>query len=213
MSPALEALGYKRDASGNFNTHIKRMLDSKIDADTFLSQVPTFIRATHNAEFASILNQWAEQDLGRRITFNDWFGLLAGESQPELDDIAERATLAWTAQQQGAGISEGQVRELAARSQLTEAEAVAAFSDFNRQILALGQTGLGRYGLTQDDVLRSAAGLESNGRSVEEIRMLVAKTARELGLADDEKINFFTGFTPQGTPVRPGLQSLAPESA
>jgi hypothetical protein len=43
--------------------------------------------------------------------------------------------------------------------------------------------------------------------------MRVAKIVRENDLFDDEKISFYVGFTPAGTPVRPGLQPLAPEGA
>lgn len=214
VRPALQALGYEPDASGTFNTQLKRMLDKKIDAGAFLQQVPTFIRATQNADFAATLNQWAEQDLGKSVDFNDWFDLMAGESSPELDAVAEKATLAFSAQQQGSNVSQRQIEDLAARSQLSEAEAVAAFSEFNRSVLALGESGLQRGGLTRDEVLSMAAGVDpQSGRSIDEVRLQVAKIARENDLFDEEKINFFVGFTPQGTPERPGLQALSPEGA
>lgn len=212
VSPLLEALGYQRNAQGKFDTEIQRMLDNKIEAGTFLSQAPTYQRAVQNAEFAGVLNQWAEDRLGRSIDFNDWFDLMAGQSQPELDQIAEEATLAWTAQNQGTQVSEAQIRDLAARSQLSEQEAVAAFSNFNRAVLATN--AFRRSELSQEDVLSAMAGIApTSGRSIDEVRLEVAKLAREEDLFDEEKINFYVGFSAQGTPNRPGLQALAPEGA
>lgn len=72
VAPALRSLGYEPGADGTFKSTIATMLDSKIDSNVFMSQVPTFIRATQNAEFASVLNEWAERDLGKDIDFNDW---------------------------------------------------------------------------------------------------------------------------------------------
>jgi hypothetical protein len=53
----------------------------------------------------------------------------------------------------------------------------------------------------------------AGGRSPVEIRNLVAKLARENDLMDEEKLNFYVGFTPSGSPFRPGLTALAPEGA
>lgn len=210
-TPDLAQLGYQRDADGTYKTTVQRMLANKIDLETFHSQVPVFVKATQNAEFAGVLNQWAEADLGRSIDFNDWFDLMAGESQPELNDVAERAMLAYNAQNQGVNVDDNVIRDLAARSQLTEQQAIGAFSDFNRAILATN--AFRRSELTQEDVLSAAAGIApTSGRSIEEVRLEVAKLAREEDLFDEEKINFYVGFNPQGTPNRPGLKALAPES-
>lgn len=214
VEPALEALGYERGADGTYKNQIKRMLDNEIDASTFLGQVPTYIRATQNAEFAAVLDRWADQELGRNVDFNDWFDLLAGASVPELESIAEKAMLAYEAQTRGANISDDQIEQLAARTQLTQAQAVAALSGFNEAVLALGDEGLSRYGLSRDAVLSASAGItDAEGRSPDELRLLVAKTARELDLFDEEKINFYVGFDTQGRPVRPGLTALTPERA
>jgi hypothetical protein len=81
-------------------------------------------------------------------------------------------------------------------------------------MLALGATGLKRGGLTRDDIISSMAGVASgSGRSVDEVRLQIAKLARENDLFDEEKLSFFIGFDPLGRPNRPGLQSLAPEGA
>jgi hypothetical protein len=41
----------------------------------------------------------------------------------------------------------------------------------------------------------------------------VAKIAQENDLFDEEKVNFYLGFSPSGTPTRPGLAALRPEGA
>lgn len=213
VAPYLAELGYDAGADGLFKDSVQRMLDGKIDSNVFITQVPTFIRATQNPEFAAVLNQWAERDLGRSVDFNDWFDLMEGEAAPELNDIAERASLQWAADNQGSTISQSQIEDIASRSQLSEAEARAAFSEFNQSVLALGEEGLSKYGLNRDEVLSVAAGVApTSGRSIDEVKLLVAKTAREQGAADDEKINLYVGFDALGRPTRPGLGSLRPES-
>jgi peptidoglycan hydrolase-like protein with peptidoglycan-binding domain len=214
VSPALRALGYEADANGTFNVQIKEMLDKGIDMQTFLSQVPTFIRAEQNAEFAEVLNRWAERDLGRNIAFNDWFDLLTGEALPEIEQVAENARLAYLSGQTGTGLEDTQIAELAGRTDLSDAEAFKVFSDFTRGILAVGEAGLRRGDLTKDEVLAAFAGVApDSGRSIEQVKLNVAKLARENDLFDEEKIQFYVGFTPLGTPTRPGLLSLSPEGA
>lgn len=214
VTPALQALGYEPGPDGTMKSTVANMLNKKIDSNVFVTQVPTFIRATQNAEFATVLNAWAERDLGRSIGFNDWFDLMAGESQPDIEQIAERATLEWVAQNQGTQLDIGAVQDIAAKTQLSAEEAQRAFSEFNQSILAIGDEALGRYGLSRDEILSASVGVApTSGRTVDEIKLLVAKTAREQGLADDDKINFYVGFNPSGTPTRPGLQTLKPEGA
>lgn len=214
VTPALLALGYEPGADGTLKSTVADMLNQKIDSNVFISQVPTFIRATQNAEFATVLNAWAERDLGRTIDFNDWFDLMAGESQPDLEQVAERATLEWVAQNQGTTLSQTEIESIAAKTQMDPLDAQRAFSEFNQGILSLGDEALGRYGLSRDEVLSAAVGVApTSGRTIDEIKLLVSKTAREQGLADDEQINFYVGFNPMGQPIRPGLQSLSPEGA
>ena len=211
VEPALEALGYERGPDGSYKNQVARMLDNNIDASLFVSQAPVFVRAVQNSEFASVLNQWAESELGREVGFNDWFDLMAGQAQPELEEVAERATLQYVAQQQGVSVTEGQIEDIARRSQLSEAEALQAFGGFQRAVLATSAFRRSRF--SEDDVLRAFAGVDPSQGSIEEVKLEVAKIAREEGLLDDEKLNFYIGFTPQGTPMRPGLQALAAEGA
>jgi hypothetical protein len=214
VSPILRQLGYEPDANGTFNSQVQQMLGLNVDSQTFISQAPTFILATQNEEFAAVLNQWAQRDLGREIGFNDWFDLIAGESIPELEQVAENARLAWIAQNRGTTISDIEIEALAARTELSDAEAAQAFAEVNQAMLALGARGLERGGLTRDDILSSSFGTTpESGRSLDEIKLAVAKLAREEDLFDEKKINFFVGFDPLGRPNRPGLISTAPEGA
>ena len=213
VTGALRQLGYTPDADGTFNSQIKDMLDKGIDAQTFLGQVPTFLLATQNSEFAAILNEWTQRDLGIEVGFQEWFDLLAGNSSIEIEQVAENARLAWVAQNQGTDLSNEEIAALALRTDLTAQEAAAAFSEVNLAMLALGPSGLARGGLTRDDIVSMAAGIAPQSGNIDEVRLKVAKLARENDLFDNEKINFFVGFDPLGRPNRPGLQALSPEGA
>lgn len=215
VESSLKELGYTPGPDGTYKDQIKKMLDKNIDADVFASQVPTFVRAVQNQQYATQLQQWAAKEGVTMNGFDDWYGLLAGQAEPKLNKIAEEASLAWAAQNQGTqGITDQQIKDLAARSQLDLSQQQQAFADFNQQILALGDAGLKKYGLNRDEVLSVAAGIApASGRSVEEVRALVAKTAQEQGLADEKKIQFYQAYTPAGTPNTPGLATIRPEGA
>lgn len=222
VSGALSTLGYTRDADGTFNSQIRRMLNLNIDSNVFLSQVPTFVKATQNRQFAGTLRRWAVRELGESFgatfDFNDWFKVVAGRPQPELERVVERAQLAFEAQRAGLrfgrDITEAQVRRLGRETQLSAQQAQQVFSQFAQGVLALGQAGLQRAGLTESDVLFAAAGVgpRRGDRTVEEIKLKMAQVARENALFDEDKIDFFVGFTPSGVPERPGLRALAPEA-
>src|SRR3990167_558053 len=214
VESGLIALGYQRDADGTYNTQIKRILDQGLDDQIFLSQVPIFQQAQQNVRYANVLSRWTQRALGKTLDLGDFFGLPAGESLPELQAVAEKATIAYQAQQAKAGISDAQIIRLAAETDMSEQQAAALFGEFNRAILALGEPGLKRGGLTRDEVLSAAAGIDPmSGRSIEEVRLLAAKLAQENDLFDEEKIQFYTGYDTSGRPVRPGLAGLAPEGA
>jgi hypothetical protein len=214
VSPALTALGYKKDADGSYNTQINKMLKSGIDAEVFLENAPVFMQAVQNKDFFNVLRQRSRAELGKDVKFGDWFSLLKGEAAPEIQQVAEGAVVAYQAQQAGVGIGENMLQRLIQERDLSEAEARNVFSEVNQAILALGESGLRRGGLSRDDIISSMADITSaGGRSPVEIRNLVAKLARENDLMDEEKLNFYVGFTPSGSPFRPGLTALAPEGA
>jgi hypothetical protein len=214
VTPALVALGYKQGADGTYNTQINKMLKSGIDAGVFLENAPVFMQAVQSREFFNVLRQRSQAELGKDLKFGDWFSLLKGEAAPEIRQVAEGAVVAFQAQQAGVGIAEATLQRIIAERDLGEAEARNVFSEVNQAVLALGEIGLSRGGLTRDDIISSMADITSvGGRSPVEVRNLVAKLARENDLMDEEKLNFYVGFTPSGSPFRPGLTALAPEGA
>lgn len=214
VEESLITLGYTRDADGTYNTRIKEMLDLNVDANVFVANVPIFISAVENVEFAATLNQWAERDLGRSVDFNDWFDLVAGESAPDLAAVAERAQLAYASQAAGAGLTDLAVAGLSDVTDLSQDQMTQLFTNMQSSLLALGDSGLTRGNLTQDDILKAFAGVSpESGRTIEEVKRDIVKLSRENDLFDEEKLNFFVGFTASGTPTRPGLQAIAPEGA
>jgi hypothetical protein len=214
VSPALTALGYKKDADGTFNTNIKKMLNGGIDAQVFLENAPIFMQATQNSQFFDVLKQRAKKELGKNIGFGDWFALLKGEAAPEIQQVAEGAVVAYQAQQAGVSLGESMLQRLVTQTDLTEAGARNVFTEVNQAVLALGNTGLQRGGLSRDDVVSAMANIKGvSGLNPEEVRLRVAKLAQENALFDDEKIQFYTGFDASGRPSKPGLASLTPEGA
>ncbi len=157
---ALSELGYRKNAKGTYDDQIGEMLRKGIDAEDFLKNVPTFLRATQNAEFAKVLNQWSERLLGKTIDFDDWFDLMAGEGSVELAEVAENATLAFAAQQQGLNLKEGTIINLAGRTELSQAEAVATFANMQQTLLALGGSRITKKNMTRHNVLFAFAGAE-----------------------------------------------------
>jgi hypothetical protein len=214
VTPALTALGYSKDAAGTYNTQIQKMLDSKIDDQIFLENVPIFQQAAQNSQFFDVYKQRAAVELGKDVTFGDWFSVLKGEASPELMKVAEGATVAYQAQQADFGLDESMLQRLIAERDLSEQEARNVFSEVNQAVLALGDFGLQRGGLSRDDVLSAAAAISpSSGMSVDEVKLKVAKLAQENDLFDEEKLQFYVGFDAMGRPTRPGLASLSPEGA
>jgi hypothetical protein len=214
VSPALTALGYAKDADGTYNTNIKKMLDNGVDSQVFLENVPVFQQAVQNSKFFEVYRQRAQVELGKDVTFGDWFSVIKGEAAPELMQVAEGATVAYQAQQADFGLDETMLQRLIDERDLSEAEARNVFSEVNQAVLALGEDGLLRGGLSRDDILSAAAGIAPNSAmSADRVKLRVAKIAQENDLFDEEKLQFYVGFSPSGTPTRPGLGVLAPECA
>jgi hypothetical protein len=152
--------------------------------------------------------------LGKDLDFDSWFDLLAGEAAPDIMDVFEKARIQYTSEVAGLDLAGSLVSRISADTDLTEAQLGAVFSEAERGLLALGDEGLGRYGLTVEELVSAAAGIMApSGRSTEQVRLLAAKTATELGLSDDVNTKLFVSFTERGTPKRPGLQALSPERA
>ena len=215
VESSLIELGYRRDADGTFKTVIGELIFGNVEVQSFKDMVPTFVKAQQNPEFFDALDRWSNQMLGKDLEFDDWFSILDGTAPPELASLAEAATLSYTAAQRGSTITDAQIERLTSIDDLSEADAQQLFSEFDSALTALGERGLDRYGLTKDEILSLAGGIKpDSGRSLEVIRNKAGQAMREEGLLDDKKISFFVGYdSAKGTPIRPGLNPLAPEVA
>lgn len=214
VAPALTALGYKKDSDGSYNTNIKKMLDRGIDAQVFLENAPVFAQAAQNKAFFDVYRARAKRELGKDVTFKDWFSVVKGEAAPDLQKVAEGATIAYQAKQADFTLGENLLQRLISQRDLGEAEARNVFSEVNQAVLALGERGLQRGGLSRDDIVSAAAGINpASNMSIDEVKLRVAKIAQENDLFDEEKIGFYTGFDASGRPNKPGLLSVAPEGA
>lgn len=205
----LERLGYARDADGSYRSKVGELLTKGVTDTKFNTQSQVFIRAEQSAEFKSILNQWVLDATGKTVTFDEWFDVLGGTSTPELNNIVERATIQFQAQQTSLILDPTQIRRIAELTQFSEQEVAAKFSASEQSLLALGNSGLARYGLSVEKIVDATV---IGGKESEKVLQLANKTIRELGLADDPKAQFFTGFTQAGRPIKTGLLAAAPEA-
>lgn len=214
MEPALRSLGID-DGGDGYRSEIGDYINAGVDPDLAVEMVPVFQRAANSPQYAAALDQWMQSELDTALDFDTWFDVLAGQATPDIQQVVEQAQLQFVANQQSLALDAEQITRVAELSDLSEAQAAQAFEQVSAQLLALGDSGLQRYGLSEDDILASQTGIEAtSGRSISEIKQLARKTALELGLADDRKINLYVGYDPtRGTPTRPGLGSLAPTGA
>jgi LysM repeat protein len=216
VSGALDLLGIERDPDGSFRSAVGDLLSGGVDDQQFVAMAPTLFKAQNSPEFAETLNAWMQRDLGRELTFDELFDVFNGTSSGELNQVVEQANLEFAAQQQGVEVARGRLARIAANTDLTEAQAQAAFSTVEQQLLALDQVILeGRFGLTQGELVDAATGIApKSGRSIQEVRNLARKAAIEESLLDNQKQQLFVGFNPRtGTPFRPGLNPLSTEGA
>jgi len=215
VESSLIELGYQRDDDGSFKSTIGELLDGNVEAQTFKDMVPTFIKASQQPEFFNALDQWSNTMLGVDLEFGEWFDLLDGNATPELQEVAQAATLTYQAQTRGTTISNDQISRIVAQTDMNEQQVQSLLGEFDSALTALGERGLGRYDLSRDEILALSAGISpESGRSLEQIRQKAGQAMREEGLLDDQKISFFVGYdSAKGTPIRPGLNPLAPEVA
>jgi hypothetical protein len=211
VSQGLALLGYERDADGTYRSTMAQLLGQGLQAKDFNRFAVSFKRAEESQDFAAALSQWTERDLGEALTFENWLDVLDGEvAGSALGDVVEKATLQYLSDQQGLDVDAGLIDRIGAETDLSEGSAKQAFEEVQASLLALGDVGLERYGLTVDDITSASTGIKSvSGRSISDIKRLASKTATELGLADDRKAKLYIGYSPQGTPQRTGLRALA----
>jgi len=217
VSESLRVLGVQPDADGSFRQTIGSMLSSGISDTEFTTFAPVFIRAAQSPEYADALNLWVQRDLGREITFEDVFNVLNDTSDVELASAVESANIQFQAERAGVDIDRSLISVLTSTTDFTEAQIAANFTTSEQRMLALGDSGLKRAGLTQQALIMSAFGntglIDGKEVSAAEVTQRASKFALELGLEDDPKAQLFVGFTPEGTPTRPGLAALSPEGA
>lgn len=211
VEESLRALGYDPDEFGSYDSRVGEMLDKGITADEFNTMAPTFVRARQSPEFAAALNQWVQRDLGSELTFEDWFDILEGTTTPEMDAVVERATLQFQADLATTSLSADQISRLAELTQLSEQQMTLAFSTAEEALLSVGDTDLERYGLSQQQLVNAAFGVDTDGVSATDINRRARKAATELGIQDDAKTGFFLGFDRLSRPVRQGLTAVNPE--
>ena len=213
VEESLRLLGYEPDENGSYAAEIGRMLDAGIEQDDFVTIAPMFKRAQENPELAEALDFWLDDVAGRDVNFDDMFDAVAGLDTGELSDAIEKATIQFHANSRGTILTPDQIRRLADLSDLSEDQISRAFSSNEEAVLALGTRGLAKVGLTEQDLISAAFDIQAeSGSTAVEIRRLAAKSLKELGLEDDDKASFFTGFNQQGRPIRTGLLAGAPEA-
>ncbi len=210
---SLESLGYERDADGTYRTQIGNMLEAGVKADKFVGFAPTFIKAKNNAEFGTVLSAWTQKDLGVALDFDNWFDVMEGNTSPEIDEVVQKAQIAYRGQQGQLGLSDDVINRIAAATDLNEAQINAAFTSSEQALFALGDKGLAITGLSIDDLISAPLDIAGvSGLSPMEVRAMTQKVATELGVRDDPKASLFQSFSKRGVPITPGQAALRPEA-
>lgn len=212
VGQSLAALGYEKDRFGTYRDSVGQMLEAGITAESFNAFAPTFIRAEQSGEFAATLNAWTERDLGVTLDFDNWFDVMAGNTDPELAQVVEKATIQFQADRAQTSLSAEQITRLADLTQFSEQQMTMAFTNAEEALLSVGQADLDRYGLSQEALVNAAFGVETGSMTATDIQRQAQKAATELGIQDDEKTGFFLGFDRFGRPNRQGLAASAPEA-
>jgi hypothetical protein len=216
VSAGLQELGVEPDPDGSYRQTIGELLTAGVDDAVFLQSVPTFIRASQSTSYREALNAHTQAELGTSVTFDDVYDVLSGEPPEEIRETIERANLAFHANQRLLGIDPATIERIALETDLSESDIAANFTNVELSLLALGNAGLRRSGLTASQIAQSAFSLpdrDLGGLTALEIQQKVRKFAIETGLMDDPKLQLFVGFGDDGTPLRPGLGRLTPEGA
>ncbi len=210
VTPLLRELGYIPNAEGNYNNDIKDFLDSGIDANELQEFTPTLVKIQQNPGLKAQMDQWAQHELGRNLDFNEFVNVLKGTTDPELNQVIESATLAFQAEQAGLQISVDEIRRISAHTDLTEEEALRAFTSADAALLSIGEQELSGFGVTKGDFLDVAVGnTPRSGVSRASVLNLQDKLFAERGLSDQARAGFFLGFSEQGQAQRQGLTPLS----
>ena len=204
----LVELGVSRDADGTYKSTIKDMLDAGVSDVSFATFTPTYIRAASNDTYRQGLNKWLQAAGMDQISdFDTFFDVIGGNAAPEINEVIELASLSYTANQAGSDLADAMLQEIAMNTDLSEQQMSQMFSNVDRSLIALGESGLKRYGIQQSDIVRAAAGYTVGDRTPEETKQLIQKIAQEEGLADEQGATYFTDYNREGAPIKAGLRS------
>jgi hypothetical protein len=120
------------------------------------------------------------------------------------------AGLQYAANLQNFAVSDADLSAIGQGLNLDENAATGLFSNTARRLLALGDAGLRRGGLSSSAILMAEAGI---GDNPEGIKTKMQKLAIEEGLVDDPTASFYTAYNAEGAPVKSGLGSTISEGA
>jgi hypothetical protein len=207
----LASLGYAKDADGSYRSQLGNMLGKGISDTVFNEMAPNYLRASQDKEFASSLDYWLDKTAGRNVTFDDVFDALTGQTSGDLALAVEQGIIQFQANRTSTSLSDEQISRIARMTDLHEREIGMAFSTAEENLLALGDQGLARYGLSEQALVSAAFGLDEGDQTANEVRRLAKKTIVELAGQDDPKAQFYTTFDQRKRPVREGLAAAAPE--
>ncbi len=212
VAEGLKELGVTPDSDGSFKSSIGILLEGGVDDGNFLEMVPTFIKANQSAAYRDALNQWTEAELGKNVTFDDIYDIMAGTVPEDMRETVERANLTYYSGQRDLQLDDKVVKRIARETDLTEQEIAANFTDLELQMMALGDKGLKNAGLSTRALALAAFGQETKFGTAAETIQAANKFALERGMLDDPKAQLFLGFDERGRPVRPGAAGLSPVS-
>lgn len=198
--PLFRSLGFARDEDGTFRSSIGDFLGAGVDADELRTFAPVLKQIQENPDLKPIMDEWAQRELGRTLDFNEFLDVLEGTTDPELNRVVEAATLAHSAERAGIAVNVDDIRRIADATDLSPEQALNAFTQAERALLAAGPADLERFGISQGDFLDLAAGVNPrSGLSAAAVSNLATKLAAEQGLVDDPSARFFTRLNERGT--------------
>jgi len=210
----LEKLGVDRDADGSYDSTISDMLDSGVSDTKFAQFTPNFLRAQGNDGYRADINKWlAAAGQAPLSDFDSFFDLLSGNSPQEINEVVELAGLSYVASQQGLGLGDDLIRQIAERTDMSDQQVGEAFTQSDRDLLALGAEGLRTAGISMNDSVATRSGFTTGNRSLGEMQNLIRKVKTEQGIKDDPTATLFTDFNREGAPIKKGLGANIAEGA
>ena len=211
VEASLKSLGIAQDPQGGYASQLTSLLDKGVTDTAFATFAKIYQQAQSSVGFAGSLSKWTERFTGTSIgTFEDYYDVLAGNAPADILEIAEMAGLQFIADNAGFSISDQDIENIAEATNLTQEGAAQLFSNTARRLLALGERGLRKGGLSSTAILEAEAGF---GGSVESTKLLMNKLAQEEGISDDPTASIFTDFNREGAPIKKGLGANIAEGA